>query len=201
MEKFSTEEKITQLLMLETSLLNYRMSEFAHLVNAENKGKVYLELSHALEQQKLSKSQDITAYLNKNHAGLADELKEQAASVLNLMSRAGENVYHTVSLLKFNYEVDRYNEPTACVTAGERKALEEKYEEEKAFFARVAKKTDRLGEILEHPFKATEDEKLLLAMMDGKIQKIIEDVYLQLEGKASNKAKFVALEDVIKDFE
>ena len=54
---------------------------------------------------------------------------------------------------------------------------------------------------MEHPFKATEDEKLLLAMMDGKIQKIIEDVYLQLEGKASNKAKFVALEDVIKDFE
>ena len=56
MKKFSTQDRITQLLVLETNLLNYRMKEFAVLVQAQDEGKVYQDLSFALGKSFLSKS-------------------------------------------------------------------------------------------------------------------------------------------------
>ena len=197
MKKFSTQERITQLLVLETNLLNYRMKEFAYLVQAQDEGKVYKDLSFALGKGLLARSDDIHGYLNKHHPEIKSAtLKEKAATILNLMSRSSENVCHTVSMLKFNYDVDCFNDPELSVER--KKEIEKKYEENKTIYAHVVKKIDRMQEVLAHPALASEDEKLLLAVMDNKIQKIIEDVYLKMEGKDGNGAKFIPLTDVLE---
>lgn len=198
MKKFSTQDRITQLLVLETNLLNYRMKEFAVLVQAQDEGKVYQDLSFALGKSLLSKSDNIHGYLNKHHPEIKSaKLKEQAATILNLMSRSSENVCHVVSMLKFNYEVERYNDSDLSID--QKKEIEKKYEENKTIYAHVEKKIDHLHEVLAHPALASEDEKLLLAVMDNKIQKLIEDVYLKMEGKEGNKAKFIPLTDILEE--
>lgn len=198
MEKISTQDKITQLLMLETNLLNYRMKEFACLVQTQDESAVYYALAMALQRSMLSRSDDIYDYLERHHKDLTDKkIREQAAMTLNLMSRSSENVYHTVSLYKYNEEIKQAGDLTN--QEEKRKELEAKYEKNKAYYHHIAKKADRIQEILAHPSMASEDEKLLLAVMDERIQKIIEDVYLKMEGKKGNGAPFVSLDEVLNE--
>ena len=197
MKKFSTQDRITQLLVLETNLLNYRMKEFAVFVQAQDEGKVYQDLSFALGKGLFSKSDHIHGYLDKYHPEIKSvKLKEQAATILNLMSRSSENVCHAVSMLKFNYEAERYNDPDLSIE--QKKEIEKKYEENKKIYIHVEKKIDRLHEVLLHPALASEDEKLILSVMDNRIQTIIEDVYLKMEGKEGNGAKFIPLTEVLE---
>ena len=130
MEKISTQDKITQLLMLETNLLNYRMKEFACLVQTQDESAVYYALAMALQRSMLSRSDDIYDYLERHHKDLTDKkIREQAAMTLNLMSRSSENVYHTVSLYKYNEEIKQAGDLTN--QEEKRKDLEAKYEKNK----------------------------------------------------------------------